>query len=167
MRCLKCNNKFFSERNISMKVKVKGLNLSVKGPSMICTSCSEPITTTQQMSIIRKLAADAYKKKKNLLTSDEIQKYRARFSMSQSQFAKYLGVGEASVKRWETFYIQEPAHDQQIRLKCDPDYAERNAKQVRTQYTNGCVRETSKSITNQVSENLSVYDKNIKKPRTQ
>jgi hypothetical protein len=46
--------------------------------------------------------------------------------MSQAAFANYLKVGEASVKRWETYYVQ----DDHIRLKCDEAYAEHNALEV-------------------------------------
>ena len=46
--------------------------------------------------------------------------------MSQSSFARYLNVGEASIKRWETYYVQDTGQDEHIRLKCDEAYAEIN-----------------------------------------
>jgi hypothetical protein len=50
--------------------------------------------------------------------------------MSQIQFAEYLNIGEASIKRWETFFIQDKSQDDHIRLKCDEGYAELNALEV-------------------------------------
>jgi hypothetical protein len=44
--------------------------------------------------------------------------------MSQTAFASYLKVGEASIKRWETYYVQDVVQDDHIRLKCDEAYAE-------------------------------------------
>lgn len=45
--------------------------------------------------------------------------------MSQQQFAEYLEVGPASVKRWELGEIQTPAMDQLVRLKTDVAFAKR------------------------------------------
>ena len=50
--------------------------------------------------------------------------------MSQIQFAEYLNIGEASIKRWETYYIQDESQYDHIRLKCDEAYAELNALEV-------------------------------------
>jgi hypothetical protein len=54
--------------------------------------------------------------------------------MTQSQFAEYLGFGEASIKRWETYFVQEKAQDDHIRLKCDETYASSNAIEVRSKH---------------------------------
>jgi DNA-binding transcriptional regulator YiaG len=75
-----------------------------------------------QMNQLRKISADEYRKKHGLLTSAEITQYRKRLDMSQIQFAEYLNVGEASIKRWETFFIQDKIQDDHIRLKCDNRY---------------------------------------------
>ncbi len=53
--------------------------------------------------------------------------------MSQSKFADYLGVGVASVKRWEMGKIQEHAMDELVRLKTEPEAARRNLKTVEAQ----------------------------------
>lgn len=63
------------------------------------------------MNFLRRFAADAYRKKHNLLTSDQIIRYRESLGMSQTAFANYLKVEEASVKRWETYYIQDNVQD--------------------------------------------------------
>jgi hypothetical protein len=83
-----------------------------------------------QMNTLRRSAADKYRKQHNLLTSEDIIKYRALLGMSQAAFASYLKVGEASVKRWETYYVQDVVQDDHIRLKCDEAYAELNALEV-------------------------------------
>ena len=50
--------------------------------------------------------------------------------MSQAAFANYLKVGEASIKRWETYFVQDAVQDDHIRLRCDEAYAELNALEV-------------------------------------
>ncbi len=75
------------------------------------------------MNALRRVAVDQYRKAHKLLTSQEIIRYREELDLSQVGFAKYLGVGEASVKRWETYYIQDFSQDCHIRIKCDEEYA--------------------------------------------
>ena len=82
------------------------------------------------MNQLRRAAADQYRRLHHLLTSDEIIKFRQALGMSQVAFANYLKVGEASVKRWETYYVQDEVQDENIRLKCDEVYAENNALAV-------------------------------------
>jgi hypothetical protein len=72
------------------------------------------------------MASDVYREKNELLTSKQIIQYRENLDMSRLSFANYLKVGEASVKRWESFYIQESSQDNLIRVKCDLGEAERN-----------------------------------------
>jgi len=75
-------------------------------------------------------SADAYRQKHQLLLSSEIKRARERVKMSQREFASYLGVGPASVKRWELGEIQTRLADQIIRLKTDPAYAESSIAEV-------------------------------------
>jgi DNA-binding XRE family transcriptional regulator/uncharacterized phage-associated protein len=82
--------------------------------------------TTEQMNSFRKISADSYREKHALLTSSQIIAYREELGMSQSAFARYLSVGEASIKRWETYYVQDTSQDELIRLKCDNASAEMN-----------------------------------------
>ena len=82
------------------------------------------------MNVLRRSAADKYRKLHKLLASEEIIKYRASLGMSQAAFANYLKVGEASIKRWETYYVQDVVQDDHIRLKCDEAYAELNVLEV-------------------------------------
>lgn len=81
---------------------------------------------TEQMNTLRRAVSDKYRERHGLLTSKQIVSYRELFGMSQSLFAEYLKVGLASVKRWETYYIQDISQDEHIRLKCDNHHAELN-----------------------------------------
>lgn len=130
MKCINCNNEKFEEKNIRFTPEIKGEEVEVIAQASVCTKCNEPIVDAQQMNVLRKKAADAYRKKHHLLTSEEIVNFRKLLGMSQVAFANYLNVGEASVKRWETYYIQDPVQDEHIRLKCDEAYAEFNALEV-------------------------------------
>jgi putative zinc finger/helix-turn-helix YgiT family protein len=130
MKCLNCDCEKFETKNIRFNPEVKGEEVEVVMPSFVCTECQTPLMDTNQMNALRKCAADRYRKLNNLLTSEEIIKFRTMLGMSQSAFANYLKVGEASIKRWETYYVQDAVQDDHIRLKCDEAYAELNALEV-------------------------------------
>ncbi len=130
MKCLNCDCERFESRNMRFNPEIKGEEVEVVVTSFVCTQCQTPLMDGEQMNILRRSAADKYRTIHNLLTSEEIVKYRTSLGMSQTAFASYLKVGEASIKRWETYYVQDVVQDDHIRLKCDEAYAELNALQV-------------------------------------
>ena len=126
MDCLKCNGTKFSNVNVRFTPEVKGEVVEVILPATACTQCGETLMDSTQMNELRRAAADEYRSKHGLLKSREIIKLREKLGMSQIEFARYLAVGEASIKRWETYYPQEEGQDQHIRIKCDEAAAEVN-----------------------------------------
>lgn len=130
MRCPHCDSSEFESKNVRFNPDIKGEEIEVIVPAFVCTSCHAPLMDGEQMNVLRRAAADKYRSMHNLLTSEEIVKFRTSLSMSQSVFANYLKVGEASIKRWETYYVQDVVQDDHIRLKCDEAYAELNALEV-------------------------------------
>lgn len=130
MKCLNCDGDKFEEKNCRFVPKIKGEEIEVVVPAMVCSKCHHSLMNDEQMSQFRKGVADAYRKKHELLTSEEIVNFRNLFGMSQAAFANYLKVGEASIKRWETYFIQDVGQDEHIRLKCDEAYAEYSALSV-------------------------------------
>jgi putative zinc finger/helix-turn-helix YgiT family protein len=130
MKCLHCDGEKFEEKSCRFTPEIKGEEIEVIAPAMVCVQCHNSFMDDAQMSQLRKIAADTYRKKHGLLTSHEIVHFRSLFDMSQAAFANYLKVGEASVKRWETYFVQDVGQDEHIRLKCDEAYAEYNALHV-------------------------------------
>ena len=82
------------------------------------------------MAEYMRLAADVYRRKHSLLTSEDIRERRERVNMAQEEFARYLGVGSASVKRWEVGQVQDRAMDNLIRVYTDIAEALHNCKKV-------------------------------------
>jgi putative zinc finger/helix-turn-helix YgiT family protein len=130
MKCLECDGKGFQEKNCRFTPEIKGEEVEVVVPAMVCTKCNTPLMDDGQMSVLRRAAADAYRRAHKLLTSEEILYFRSLFGMSQAAFANYLKVGEASIKRWETYFVQDAGQNEHIRLKCDEAYAEHSALNV-------------------------------------
>lgn len=64
-------------------------------------------------------ARNAYRRKKGLLTTDEIIGIRENYGLSQVDLAKLLGWGEATISRYESKAIQDEAYDTMLRLVKD------------------------------------------------
>ena len=58
---------------------------------------------------------DEYRRRNNLLFPNEIKKIREKYNMSQTEFAKLLGMGAKTITRYENGTIQERTHDNLIR----------------------------------------------------
>lgn len=127
MKCLNCDGEKFENKRIRIPSEFRGETIEVVVPASVCSKCQEPLMNDAQMTVLRQEVADAYRRKNNLLTSGEIIAFRKKLNFSQREFAAYLEVGEASVKRWETNFIQDKSQDSHIRLKCDRELAEKNA----------------------------------------
>ena len=115
MKCLHCDGDEFEEKNCRFTPEVKGEEVEVVVPAMVCAKCHTPLMNDEQMNQLRKDAADTYRKMHGLLTSEEIVNFRSLFGMSQAAFANYLKIGEASIKRWETYFVQDVGQDDHIR----------------------------------------------------
>lgn len=124
MKCLECGNEKFTIEDVPETVDFKGETITVSTPSYVCENCEFTLTDTEQMNAFRRAVSDRYREIKGLLTSEDIKAYRNKLGMSQEQFADYLKVGVASIKRWETYFIQDASQDDHIRLKCDKEYSE-------------------------------------------
>ena len=64
-------------------------------------------------------ARNEYRKRKNLLTSEEIVELRERYGLSQVELARLLGWGEATISRYESKAIQDEAYDNMLRIVKD------------------------------------------------
>ncbi len=121
MKCIKCGNKKLEKKQERASLEIKGEKVDYIAEVDVCTKCGMQSASDEQMQLSFINASDAYRKKYHLLTSNEIVNFRKKMNMTQDQFANYLGVGVASLKRWENGAIQEKANDELIRLKCSKE----------------------------------------------
>jgi len=120
MICLRCDNQeFVPKQDAVIEQEFKGEVFQVQAPALACSKCGWITLDAETTDELRRRTADAYRKKHGLLTSDEIRALRQLLDMNQKEFAAFVGVGEASVKRWETWLVQERSSDQLIRLTCE------------------------------------------------
>lgn len=66
---------------------------------------------------------DAYRKQKGLMTSTEIKDLRKQYQISQAELAALLGWGAKTITRYESYQVQDAAHDNILRrLQQDPQW---------------------------------------------
>lgn len=125
MKCPKCNKNEIRIGNKNITQEVKGETIEFVAEANICGSCKFSFLNNEQADRIALVASNGYRERKGLLRSDQIITFRKHLKMSQQEFADFIPVGIASVKRWEGVGIQDSSMDQLIRLKCDPVFSSR------------------------------------------
>lgn len=117
-------------RTAEVTGEVRGEKLTVEVEATVCDRCGFQVLTEEQSAAYTVKISDAYREQHGLLTSLQLKRIRERLGMTQKEFAKYLKVGIASVKRWEAGLIQDEAMDELIRLKTDLVHARRNVHEL-------------------------------------
>ena len=74
--------------------------------------------------------SDAYRRKVGLLTIGEIDHLRRNLAMTWPEFADYVSIGIATLKRWRRGEIQTQALDRLVRLRADPRFLEKAAAEL-------------------------------------
>jgi putative zinc finger/helix-turn-helix YgiT family protein len=129
--CVKCHKGELEEQQADIPATVKGESVLVtQFPALVCAKCRYQTVSGARMPEYMRLAADVYRRKHALLTSDEIRYRRERLNQNQEEFAEHLGVGIASVKRWEMGQVQDRAMDRLIRIRTDLHDAYNNYKKL-------------------------------------
>lgn len=113
--CLKCEGEEFAPAEGEVVQEYRGDTLAVRTPVMRCAHCAWETLGPGQVDALRIATADAYRRKHGLLTSGQIRAARNACGLSQRAFADVLGVGQASVPRWESWQVQEAVYDDAIR----------------------------------------------------
>ncbi|MCD8481573.1 MAG: nucleotidyltransferase domain-containing protein [Verrucomicrobia bacterium] len=92
----------------------------------------------------------AYRNRFGLLAPEEIIGFRKELELSQQRFADLLGVGVASVKRWEKGLVQDKAMDELIRAKMQLHrmlaYSAETAEKTDQDFINAEVEQMTQSI---------------------
>jgi len=116
--CPACDAVDHPFRPVRRKVQqeFRGETLEVEAPAMSCGHCGFVILAPGNLDALRLATADAYRQRHGLLTSEQIVSRRASMGMSQRDFADHVGVGVASLQRWENgLVVQDKGSDLLIR----------------------------------------------------
>src|SRR4051794_40150042 len=101
MKCFECGKGKLINKVAEVEGEVRGEKYTVRTEATICDRCGSQVLSHSQSTAYGIAIADAYRKKHGLLTSKELKDIRRKLHMNQQQFAHFVGVSSASVKRWE------------------------------------------------------------------
>lgn len=115
--CLYCdeNVNYIIDESVEERM-VKGLKLLVPIKHTFCCKCNCPVFVYEIEKENQIRVYDAYKQRKNLLTSEEIIAIRRKYNLSQTKLAKLIKVGEKNIARYEAGAIQDNSIDLLIRF---------------------------------------------------
>ncbi len=130
MKCMECGKGRMRRQVTRVAHEIRGLAFEVVGEALVCGHCGFQMIPNDLIAEHGRLTDRAYREAAGLLSPEEIRAARERLKMSQHEFACYLGVGEASVKRWELGALQEKSSDNLIRLTTNPESAKKNIEQL-------------------------------------
>ena len=85
-----------------------------------CHACDIEAGDITQTASIQKQISDKYREAKVLMSGAEIKQLRAEKGWSQAKLAEQMGVGIASIKRWENVEIQSRSMDNHLRHHLQP-----------------------------------------------
>lgn len=115
MKCIKCGHVVEQEALRTIDAELKGEHVSVTLHAPQCMHCGRVVILGRHTRAYHRAVSDAYRRKVGLLTIGEIDRLRRNLAMTWPDFADYLSIGTATLKRWRRGEIQTPALDRLVR----------------------------------------------------
>ncbi|GIU80296.1 MAG: hypothetical protein KatS3mg005_3534 [Bryobacteraceae bacterium] len=132
MRCVDCGKGRMHRKRTPVPHEIHGISFEVEDTVHVCDVCGFITIPWDRLRDHGRLVDATYRRLAGILTQEEIRESRRRLGLSQREFAEYLGVGVASVKRWEKGVLPDKSSSDLIRLKTDPETARRNWTQLKS-----------------------------------
>jgi putative zinc finger/helix-turn-helix YgiT family protein len=143
------------EKISSLELVKKAEEFNVHGEVIIvdveyyhCLECGEDFENSKTSIDPYDVAYREYRSRKGMLQPEDIRKLRNQRGLTQKEFSDLLGIGIATLNRYENGALQNEAHDRSIRLAMEP----RNLLNLLSS-NQGTVSDSKKQkIINQLSE---------------
>jgi len=101
----------------------KGENVEFPVTYKYCSNTDQYSESEEMMNENSLRMKDAYRSKMGLLTSKEIKNIRKKYSISQADLAKIIGIGKKTITRYENHQVQDKAYDRILRkISKDPSW---------------------------------------------
>jgi len=105
----------------------KGEEFNVRGEIIVvdveyyhCLECNEEFEDSKPSIDSYDVAYREYRLRKGFLQPEEIRKLRNQRGLTQKEFSDLLGIGIATLNRYENGALQSQAHDRSIKLAMEP-----------------------------------------------
>lgn len=113
MNCFACGKGELKPVTAKVEGVVKKKKYKVETRALVCDVCGHAAIESSDMPEYMRKLSDVYRRDNGLYTSDEIKRIRGK--LTQQKFAEELGVGVASLKRWELGLVQDRSNNNLIR----------------------------------------------------
>lgn len=107
-------------RATNKTVTFRDVEIDYSADLSYCNICEIESGSVEQTASIQKQISNKYRQTQELLSGEEIKELRADKGWSQVKLAEQMGVGIASIKRWENIDIQSRAMDNHLRHHLQP-----------------------------------------------
>lgn len=104
-------------RSLDKRINFRGTEVKYRAELFICPICNLEASTVEQASALQKTISDAYRRKKGLLTGDEIRRYRKENGLTRHELAFLTGTDGGRIREWEEGLIQPESADQALRSR--------------------------------------------------
>lgn len=121
MYCPNCDSEVKTiVREVPETYPVKGENISVNARVRFCTCCGADLWDEEldEQNILDAYAE--YRRRHNLLQPSDIRQMREKYGMSQTAFARVLGLGDKTITRYENGSIPDAAPNNLMDLVRQP-----------------------------------------------
>ncbi len=99
---------------------VRGEIISVETEYYQCQECGEEFENSKSAIDPYEIAYREYRARKGLLEPEAIRNFRIKHGLTQKEFSGLLGIGIATLNRYENGALQSEAHDRVIKLTMKP-----------------------------------------------
>ena len=119
--CDECLQQVNAEvRVFSETVNMRGVKIEAKTEWPVCPNCGNRIANGAVLERNDRRLYEEYRRIAGIPSGDEIRATRSALSLSQRQLAELLGIGIASIQRYEQGALPTEAHAAMMKHLCDP-----------------------------------------------
>ncbi len=102
------------------ELNIRGEIIPVEVEYFRCEECGEEFEKSRSGYDPLEIAYGEYRRRKGMVQPEEIYKLRKKYGLTQKEFSSLLGIGIATLNRYENGALQDEAHDRILRLSMDP-----------------------------------------------
>jgi putative zinc finger/helix-turn-helix YgiT family protein len=119
--CTNCEKETEFERFMKKEsFNVRGQPITANVEYLKCKECGDEVLSTSAHRDPFAAAYKEYRQKHSLLQPEEITNWRKSLHLTQGEFAKLLGLGIATLNRYENGALQNESHENLLRLAMTP-----------------------------------------------
>lgn len=101
-------------------ISVRGENISIHVEYLKCLECESEFNDPNSTYDALEAAYREYRARHSMVQPETIKNFRERFGLTQTELANLLGLGGATLSRYENGALQDDAHDTLITLAMQP-----------------------------------------------